>query len=77
MAIIVVAIVIAVLLAAVAVFAYMKTQKKPTGSAAVKIPTIGANDVSSTEKQLDDSLNGVNDDTDFAASNLSDAALGL
>lgn len=75
--IIIVAIIIAVLLAGVAVFAYMKTQKKSTGSVPAKAPVISASDVNSTEKQLDESLGGVSDDTDFAASNLSDASLGL
>jgi flagellar basal body-associated protein FliL len=75
--VIVAAIVIALLLAAVAVFAYMKTQNKAASSNNPKVPTIGVSDVSETEKQLDDSLSKVSDDTDFAVGDLSDASLGL
>jgi hypothetical protein len=71
------AILIALLLAVAAVFAYMKTQDKTNTTAKANVPKIGVSDVNDTEQKLNDSLNGANDTQDFASSDLSDTALGL
>lgn len=81
------AVVVAVLLAVVAVVAYMKTSNKSamTDSKSSTASSARSNTssaittaaVDATTATIDNSLNSVNDATDFNAADLSDATLGL
>lgn len=80
---IIIAIVIALVLAGLAVFAYNRSKNQPAASktpasqpAASKTPAT-ASDVDATNQQIDASLATVDDNKDFAATELSDATLGL
>lgn len=74
---VIIAIVVALLLVAVAVGAYVKTNQKaaPTNKTATTKVTSG--DVTQTQAQVDDGINALNDTTDLSSNDLSDSALGL
>lgn len=75
---IVIAVVVALSLASTAVFAYLQQDDKPV----VQAPTPQASQVNQgtvddVQKEIDNSLNGLSDDTDFNETDLSDDTLGL
>ena len=83
-----IAITLAILLAGLVVFAYLKNNRNgniqrsdnTTSSNAIPAPTVSAvtgNDVNSTSNSIDTSLKKANDSTDFADTTLSDTTLGL
>jgi uncharacterized protein HemX len=78
-----IAILVAVGLAGVTVYAYMKTQnetKSPyeTGSQQTEQPaSVTPADVDSTSKEIDDAVNSIDDSKDLPENELSDQSLGL
>jgi hypothetical protein len=74
------AIIIGLALAAVAIFAYLKTQTKtdqPTTTTGTQNSQVTAKDVDSTTQAIYDNLKSIDDTKDFADTTLSDASLGL
>jgi uncharacterized protein HemX len=75
------AIIIGLALAAVAVFAYKKTQMKDHSTTNVTTSTqnskVTTKDVDDTTQAIDDNLKTIDDTKDFADTNLSDTSLGL
>ena len=83
---IVAALVIAVGLAALSVFAYMKTSDKPANNAksgtqsvnqSAAPAAITGKDVDTATKGIDETMGSTNDTADFDSNSLSDASLGM
>lgn len=80
---VVAAVVIAVLLAGLTVFAYLKTSGNKTATGTNKSSTqavpapVTSNEVDQTNSQIDDAMKSANDTEDFGSTDLSDSALGL
>lgn len=80
---VVIAIVIALALAGLTVFAYLKTRNtSPDTNTTTTQPSTTASkattkDVDNTSKDMDTALSSVDDTKDFAATDISDTALGL
>ncbi len=82
-----VAIVIALILAGATIFAYLRTSKndtaathnsaKSTATTPAKQEPIQAADVDTTNQGIDDSLKAIDENKDFASTDLSDTTLGL
>lgn len=81
--VIVVAVLVAVALAVLAVLTYMKNDQKEATSTPSPVTSqqaqesVSAEDVDSTNKDIDDSLNQANDASDFDSNSISDTSLGL
>jgi hypothetical protein len=76
--VVIAAIVIAVLLAVVAVVAYIKSKDTvSTNKNNTPSNVVSTSDVDKTQKEIDDTLGSLNDSTDLSSNDLSDSALGL
>lgn len=72
------AVVIAVLLAGLTVFAYLQSKDSKTASnKSAQTTKMSGKDVDATSSQIDSSIQSASDATDFGATDLSDSALGL
>lgn len=77
---IIAAILVAIGLAAVTVYAYMKTQedgKKTTSTSTQTDSSNAANEVDQTTKEIDSTLNSTSEATDFPEAEITDQSLGL
>ncbi len=84
--VIAIAVIVAIGLAGLVVFTFLKTKKDTVGSGKtvnsattqpVAKPLASPADVDTTNKEIETSLNKVNDSTDFSSTALSDKSLGL
>lgn len=77
--VIIVAVIIGLTLAALAVFAYLKTNKPSAGNTANQSQQSGVTpaEVDQTTKGIDESMKSLDDSKDFSQDDLSDPTLGL